>query len=368
MELTVIIPTFGRPAKLLACLAGLARQTLARGRFEVLVGLDGGDGAAEEAIRAALAGHGLAGKALACPKRGPAFVRNRLVEQAIGELILLLNDDVVPQPACLETHLTEQGGLSRRGIEALVLGSAPWKVQEPDRLFDRLVRETSMVFFYDRMSDDSDPARDWGFRHAWTLNLSLPRKLVAEAGWFSESLPSPRFEDIELAWRICARGVPVLYRPRAVVEHDHRYEPSQYLEREFLLGFDAWSLAQTNSDCAQAIFGRDIAAPEELAYSRQFVLRERAPATSLEEGFLSLAGIPAGAIGGEHSRRLVSIAYQQHLLLKRYVWRQGLIAAAEGQGATYLPLVNRCGSEGAPDRTPSSASRERTAPPMSSRP
>jgi glycosyltransferase involved in cell wall biosynthesis len=366
MELSVAIPTHGRADKLLCCLAGLGRQTFARNRFEVLVGIDGADSGQAGLVRTALDSIGLTGTVVECPKRGPAFVRNRLIERAAAPLLLLLNDDVEPAPDCVSVHVEEQRRLQHGS--AMVLGDAPWKINEPDRLFDRLVRETSMIFFYDRMREDPAPDRDWGFRHAWTLNLSLPKRLVTDAGWFNESLPSARFEDIELAWRICSRGAKVVYRPAARVLHDHRYEARQYLEREYMLGYDAWSLALASPACARAIFGRDIGSNSEIAYAREFVERERMTASGLEHGFWSLAEMPSDLAEGPHASTLVKLCYQQHLLLKRFVWRQGLIAAAEGAHAKYVPLINRCGSEGGHDRLTSAAWRGPTPPQTASRP
>lgn len=340
MDVSVVIPTFDRPAKLGACLRGLGAQTFDARRFEVLVSVDGPDAGERDAP-----GGGIDVTVLTGPRRGPAAARNRAIVKARGSLLLLLNDDVVPAPDLIarhaEAHERRRAEGARTGREdlkrpAIVLGSAPWVVHQPDRLFDRLIRETSMVFFYDRMGgagpEGADPGRDWGFRHAWTLNLSVPTMVVREAGGFSESLPSACYEDLEWAWRVRERfGSPVLYRPDARVEHDHRYEPAAYLQRERTLGADALRLAAASPACARAVFGRDVDSPDELAYSRAFVDRERCAAERLELSFLALADLPASAIDGPHAARLITLIYEQHLLLKRWHWRQGLLEAAESR-------------------------------------
>ena len=53
----------------------------------------------------------------------------------------------------------------------MVLGSAPWKVHEPDSLFDRLIRETSMVFFYDQMTDEPGRRRFEALLHCRSHEL-----------------------------------------------------------------------------------------------------------------------------------------------------------------------------------------------------
>lgn len=346
MIVSVIIPTYARAAKLAACVRALAEQTIDPRRFEVLVSVDGPDAGEAAAVRDA-AGGKIEAAVIAGPRQGPAAARNRVIANARGSLLLLLNDDVIPAPDLIARHAEAHESLAaeaaRTGREdtrrpVMVLGSAPWVVHQPDRLFDRLIRETSMVFFYDRMdgvgTDAAAPVpnRDWGFRHAWTLNLSVPTAVVREVGGFSESLPSACYEDLEWAWRVRERfGSPVLYRPLARVRHDHRYEPAGYLERERTLGADAFRLAAASPACARAVFGRDVDSPDELAYSRAFVDRERSAAERLELSFLALADLPASAIDGPHAPRLVTLIYEQHVLLKRWHWRRGLLEAADSR-------------------------------------
>jgi len=241
-------------------------------------------------------------------------------------MLLLLNDDVAAEPGLVRAHLRAH---AERERPAMVLGASPWVIQTPDRLFDRLIRETSMVFFYDQMpphAGSTDPQHDWGFRHAWTLNLSVPTVVARAAGGFCEELPAAAFEDLEWAWRVQQGvGAPVLFRPDAVVHHEHRYEPADYLRREHRLGRDAWALARANPACGRDLFGREVRTTDEIEYSREFVDRERGTAVRLEREFLGLADLPADAVDHPGVLRLV---YSQHLLLKRWHWRRGLLEAA----------------------------------------
>ncbi|MEO1583292.1 MAG: glycosyltransferase [Planctomycetota bacterium] len=309
----MLIPTRGRASQLHRLLTSLESQTLADPRFEVLVGVDGGE---------APLSHGRFGIA-AFEHRGPAATRNALVEGARGRYVLFLNDDVVASPDLVETHLREQESLAARGTPAMVLGSAPWHVHGDDRVFDRLIRETSMVFFYDRM-DPADTERDWGFRHAWTLNLSVPTAVVREHR-FNESLDRAMFEDLEWAWRVQrASDVPVLYRPSARVVHDHRYEPRDYLSRERELGRQAVRLAALNPACAAEVFGRDLTDPGFADSCRAQIERDASSVEPLIESFRALADVPASAVG---DRRLIRALYEHHLPLKRHLWRHGVIEA-----------------------------------------
>lgn len=341
-EISVLIPTRGRAATLATCLAHLARQSLELDRFEVLVGVDGPDPRSRDATVEAGRRHGLQVVVVECPRLGVGGVKNELLPRARGEFLLFTNDDVYAEGELLRRHLEAQRAcMEARAAGAMVLGDTPWMVAPPDRLFDRLVRGTSMVFFYDQMpgahdsplcAEPCDPWLDWGYRHAWNLNLSVPAAAVRSVGGFyRDETNLYGFEDLELAWKLArSLGMPVLFRPEARALHDHRYEPDGYLARERRLGHAAHGFARACPECAQATFGRDVTSDDEIAYSGAFLAREARAAARLAESFRSLAAIPSSAVTGPHERTLMKLVYEQHLLLKRYCWRQGLVAAAAG--------------------------------------
>ncbi|MBX3358387.1 MAG: glycosyltransferase [Phycisphaeraceae bacterium] len=347
MDLSVIIPTRARPQKLAACIGCLQRQDLDSARFEVLVGIDGPDDGETLAIARNASG-ALRASIFEYPRCGYTAVRNRLIEHARGRILLSLNDDVLAEPPLCRLHIEAHRAREGAGLgPATVVGDSPWvRLRgEDDTLLDRLVRETSMIFFHDQMPGShawrerhgvdaaSDPERDWGFRHAFGLNVSYPLDRVREAGCFTVYPEKYGYEDIEIAFRLHARfGMPVLFRPAARVWHDHHQSTQGYLAREHALGLAAWGFARMSPDCARATFGRDITAPAEVEYSRQFVEREAGAAARVRETFASLATTPAATLppSGDSpaARTLIDAIYQQHLLLKRWQWRRGFLEAS----------------------------------------
>ncbi|MDX2132015.1 MAG: glycosyltransferase [Planctomycetota bacterium] len=320
--MSVLIPTHRRAAKLGACVGALARQHT-DARFEVLVGVDGGDeGASARAAHDAWGDRpGL--RVVDLPKGGPGAVRNALARLAAGALTILLNDDVVPEPTLLDAHVAARRTLA--DPRALVLGDAPWKRHTPDRLFDQVVRETSMVFFYDRMLPHwNDRDRDWGYRHAWTLNLSLPTDLLRETRFF-EIDGTYGYDDIEFAYR--AR-VPVFFRPGARVVHDHRIEPAEYLRREYHLGRTARVYAARFPEMCRDLFRRDILSPVEVDAARRHVHEGLTGLRRVCLWFLALADTPAGQM---HDN--ITALYDAHLPLKRWAWRRGLLDALDDVAA-----------------------------------
>lgn len=331
----VQIPTRGRVGKLAACVRSLAQQSLDPGQYEVLIGLDGPDDEAARAAREAWGDRPAQHlRVVDFPCAGHLPIRRGLVGMTRASVLVFMNDDVVAEPGFLAGHLAahreaEELGAWPNGV--MVAGETPWAVPDEDMVFDRLVRETSLIFFYDAMNARRDERdRDWGFRHFWTLNASAPRQAVLRAGGFTGVPQTYGHEDIELAFRMHHMlGMPVLYRPEARATHDHRYRPSEVMRREFNLGAASWHFAVANPDFGRTLFGRDITDPAELEYSRGFVERERGTAQRLAADLEALGSMRGEGIPSE----LLPILSRQFLLLKRHLWRQGLLSAAELEAA-----------------------------------
>lgn len=336
MLVSVLIPTYARSTKLSNCLAALAAQSLDPSKYEVIVGFDGPDASAQEQALATWKASG--GKAhldlVPCPRQGYTLVRNQILERAKGTLLVSLNDDVRPSPDFLNIHATEHARRQAEGkAPSIIVGASPFCRREPESLLDRLVRSTSMVFFYDAMErEPQDPERDWGFRHCFGLNFSAALAQVREVGGFFARPHLYGYDDIELGFRLARKfDLPVLYRPEALAPHDHFYKPADLVDREHKLGVAAWYFAQANPAFGLACFGRDICRPEELSYSREFLSSERTAADRIRESFLRVGEIPGSVADGVHGDKLLQMLQQQFLLLKRWTWRAGLLEAAEGK-------------------------------------
>ncbi len=373
-HLSVLIPTFQRPAKVAACVASLRAQVLDGIEVEVIVGLDGPDPRSRDAIdrawassaphRASPAGATLT--VMELPKQGYMGVRRDILARATGQVLVSLNDDVELCPGFLAAHARRH--LAAPG-PAIVVGDSPWKVHSGDTLFDRMVRETSLIFFYDQMYAKAatlGPEHDWGYRFCYGLNFSAPLDLVREVGGFADHADTYGYDDIELAFRLKrAFKTPVLFEPKAAALHDHRYTPRDVIRREYNLGRAAWKFARSSREFALDLFGRDITSECELAYSREFVSRERKSAMGLAPEFVSLGETPSGLVApsgmaaplgllgssGLHSPSgtsapsagaagVVRALAQQFMLLKRWLWRRGLLDESENAPTREVLIEN----------------------------
>ncbi len=342
--LSVIIPTFRRTEKLCNCLAALARQTIAPDSFEVVVAVDGFEprthAAAAAAWSAAWADRPGSPPNLIItqgPHAGPGAARALALASCTGDTLLFLDDDVLPKPDCLEQHLAAHARLASQGREAMIIGDAPWRIHTPDNRFAQLLRETSMVFFYDRMhaaqrKRGHNPDHDWGFRHAWMLNLSAPARAVRDAGGVLANQHTYGREDDELAFRLSTqRAMPVLFCPQARVIHDHAMTPREYLKREYGLGYTALAFSHKSPACALELFRMNLADPAVRTQCAGFVEQTAGEAAAVLGWFESLATQPPLPAG--ESTEPLRTQYELHLPLKRWVWRRALMDAFAGAPA-----------------------------------
>jgi glycosyltransferase involved in cell wall biosynthesis len=342
MEISVVIPTRGRADRLGRCLRNLARQSLPANEFQVLVGFDGADDVGPALAQQAWLEAGGSRShliVLVCPRAGLAAVRNALLPFALGKLLLSTNDDLLAEPQLLSEHVRAH---QEHCSLAVVTGDSPWVVRSQQSVFDVMLEETSMVFFYHRMRAEAaskDAKYDWGFRHAWGLNMSCPTESVRRVGGFTQYPSWYGYEDNEIAFKLKERyGVcPVLFAPRALGWHDHAMTPREYLSREYKLGFAALGFTRTSPACSHAMFRRDLLSSEEEQKVLTIATENEKQAKALMPWFASLASMPSSSLPStpEARRESLQAFYEKHLLLKRWMWNIGLRdALAESANAS----------------------------------
>ncbi|HEX8875632.1 MAG TPA: glycosyltransferase [Phycisphaerales bacterium] len=323
MDLSVLIPTYRRPDKLRRCLESLAVQQT-RARFEIIVGVDGGEGAIPaheipDSIRAAV-------RLVHYPKLGYIAVRRRMLHEVRGRLFLSLNDDVHAAPDLLQCHIE----CHDREL-CVVAGSAAWKPVESPTLFDQIVQHTNLIFFHP--PTDRPPT----YRDCYGLNMSAPTAFAREHGGFPDVQDVYGYDDIELAHRLTRRGAALRLEPAAGVVHDHRYTPEEVLKREYLLGRSAWVYAGCNPEFARELFGRDIQSRSEIDHAERSLEREARDAIRVQSRFLALAQAEPLPTHPSTETVLASLA-DSWLLLKRFLWRKGLLAASRGEPCAWSLL------------------------------
>lgn len=193
-EVSVVVPTYRRDARLAFTLEGLAEQTLDRSRFEVIVVRHEDTG-----LFAGLPAD-LDVRFITLPAPGPAMRRNRGWREARGELVAFTDDDCRPAPGWLAGLLDAY----RNGPgEFVVLEGRTEPDPDEAHLFSGLARSMEVY----------GPNRWYP-----TCNLALPRELLAALGGFDEELAFWG-EDTDLGLRAERQGARLVYVDEAIVWH-----------------------------------------------------------------------------------------------------------------------------------------------------
>jgi GT2 family glycosyltransferase len=203
--LSIVIPTRNRRQLLLAELRALENQTLPAECYEVIVVVDGSTDGTGQAVEALDTAFSL--RQIWPPGRGRAAACNAGIRAAEGEIVVLLDDDMLPSPALLEAHLQAHASGERLGV----LGPVPIRLDSDARPVTRYVGRK----FNQHLQKLAEGA-PIGFRDLYTGNFSIRRSLLDEVGLFDEDFRIYGNEDGELGVRLLNAGVRLAYAPKAV--------------------------------------------------------------------------------------------------------------------------------------------------------
>ena len=218
---SVIVPTYNRLPILKKCLAALEAQTLTSNDFEVIVIDDGSSDGTQEALKNYHPPFGF--QYLRQTNSGTGAARRNGVAHAIGEYLLLMNDDTICDRDLLEQHLRAQTAYGFRAMGR----AGEFRISREARR--RALTQYFCVepFMFPQVSMEA--GCPYGYSHFITCNLSVRRDAVIEAGSFDSTYKLS--EDTELGIRSTEMGYRVLYHPEAHAFHDHLPYPARNLIR-----------------------------------------------------------------------------------------------------------------------------------------
>src|SRR5689334_17566110 len=103
LRLSVIIATFNRGESVGRLMAQLDRQSLAPNEFEVIVVDDGSFTPVEPSLRRVAVSYAMS--VVTQENAGPAAARHRGIMRARGDVLVLLDDDMIVDEEFLASHL-----------------------------------------------------------------------------------------------------------------------------------------------------------------------------------------------------------------------------------------------------------------------
>jgi len=211
--LSVIVPTFRRPAMLGKCLKCLCEQRFDHGKYEVIVVDNVGDEETKEIVNS-LTVKGMQDiRFIVEKRRGLHYARHAGAEVALGDLLLFTDDDI------LGPHLWLQGIVSSYREEKVVAVGGPISI-EWDKAPPAWVREHEWVL------GQLDHGREWRVLNSREFinggNFSIRKRYLFEVGGFNpDQVDQILIGDGEtgLCNKIHARGDLIAWCPFPHVQH-----------------------------------------------------------------------------------------------------------------------------------------------------
>lgn len=231
MSVSVIIPTFNGAARIANCIDALLPQVAGRDAEIVVVNDGSTDNTAEVVARYP------AVRLITQTNAGPAAARNRGAREAKGSIILFTDDDCMPSADWLHVmaepfsdpdvvgvkgaYRTRQTSLIARFVQ----------IEYEDRY--RMMAHLPSIDFVDTYSA--------GFR----------RDKFLEMNGYDTSFPVACAEDIELSYRMSARGWKMTFVPQAIVYHTHPDTLKRYLKKKYKFAF--WRVLAVRKNPSKSI-------------------------------------------------------------------------------------------------------------------
>lgn len=217
MSVSIIIPTFNGASRICRCLDALIKQAEEHGAEILVVN----DGSTDDT--AAVVGKYPAVRLINQANSGPAAARNRGAKEATGSIILFTDDDCIPTPTWLSSMLAPFVDPNVVGVKGAYRSSQSSfiarfvQIEYEDRY--RIMAAVPSIDFIDTYSA--------GFR----LNRFL------EMNGYDTSFPVACAEDVELSYRMSARGWLMKFAPSAIVFHTHPDTFWKYLRKKYKFAF-----------------------------------------------------------------------------------------------------------------------------------
>jgi GT2 family glycosyltransferase len=206
VEVSVVVPTIGRPRQLAACLESIAGGD--RRPAEILV-VDQSAGTEVAAVVERFAQAG--GRVVPSSQRGVARARNLGLRQAGYDIVLMTDDDCTVDPSWTATARA----LMEPGAAVILTG----RVLAPgDRRNVPAIRDDDAAHDFTGTLEDSV---------LYSGNMVMSRSAVLDFGAFDESFETA--EDNDLCYRWLKAGRRLRYEPRLTVWHHDWRTPEEMM-------------------------------------------------------------------------------------------------------------------------------------------
>lgn len=216
VNISVVIPVYNGEATIARCLESLLTQKSCGHGIEIIV-VDDGSRDGTLAVASQYPGVRVVSQSI---NAGPAAARNRGAQEARGEIILFTDADCVPGENWVADMVR-----SFEDDPRVVGVKGVYRTRQRD-LTARFV-QLEFEFKYERMKQHEK------IFFIDTYSAGYRRRIFLESGGFDTGFPMASTEDIELSFRLAAKGHRMVFNPRAYVYHQHPASWIDYMKRKF---------------------------------------------------------------------------------------------------------------------------------------
>jgi glycosyltransferase involved in cell wall biosynthesis len=225
MLLSIVIPTYNRSRLLTQTIPALANQLTVEGlTYEVIFVSNGSTDRSEKLLEQAAAQFPGKFKYIRiAPTGGPSAPRNTGIRAASGDVAIILDDDVLPEPDLVLRHAEFHRKYPEEHHAAI------GEVYVPESLL-----HDPMSRFHSFPYDEVRNLDRLSYLHFWTCNISVKRQFMLNRGMFDERFLY--YEDIVCGHRLAGNGMHLHFWPSARGQHLHQMTPAGLPAKGLFLG------------------------------------------------------------------------------------------------------------------------------------
>lgn len=207
LEVSVVIPTHNRKDLLREELLSLSNPRLVEANMEVIVVVDGGTDGTWEMLQEISVPYTL--RSINQIQSGPSVARNNGARAANGDLLIFLDDDLLPKRELIDEHVA----FHVQDPNAVVLGRL-LPADTGDKGGWNIWEEQVLEKHYRAMGSGHRPPAG---RRLYSGNFSVRKQAFLDAGGFDEQMK--RGEDVELGFRLEEAGQKFHFNADAAAIH-----------------------------------------------------------------------------------------------------------------------------------------------------
>ena len=227
-KISVVVPTYNRGDKIADTLERLAKQSIGREKYEVIVADNNSQDDTRKVVERFCKKYPDCFFYVLQKKRGAAANRNMGFSKTRADIVLFLDDDMLANKNLLREHLK-----AHSVFDGSVLGYFEMRIKgDDDNLFQEYLIESG--------NQNVFPFEDRGevnYHCFYTGNVSVRRKVFEKLGGFDERFKVYGVEDIDLGYRLWAYGEKCYFWKKAFSYHEYYPDYETFISKRNDAGY-----------------------------------------------------------------------------------------------------------------------------------